>query len=97
MEKLGSSSGGKGGNIGDKKYVCIYLLTPSLLVNGLESLADLEATPLYLVSGIHAVPFCGCYLPSSMVGVIISVKKYLSLSCAYPGLLPVEYFQRATL
>ena len=62
--------------------IFISLLTSSLLNNGLASLSDLEATPLELVYGIHKVPFCGFYLPSLMVGVLISVNKYLNLARA---------------
>ena len=69
--------------------IFIPLLTSSLLNNGLALLSDLEATPLELVYGIHKVPFCGCYLPSLMVGVLISVNKYLNLARAYPELPPV--------
>ena len=97
LEKLGSGSDGIGANIETKKDVCLSLLMSSLLANGLESLVDLEANPLEFVSGIHKVPFCGCYLPSSMVGVLISVNKYLILACAYPGLLPVVDLQIVTL
>ena len=68
--------GGK--NLGEEKDICLTLLTLSLLSNGLASLEDLEATPLELVSGIHKVIICGCYLPSSMVGDPTFVKKYLS-------------------
>ena len=77
--------------------VFISLLTLSLLTNGLASLSDLEATPLELVSGIHKIPFCGCYLSSLMVGVLIFVKKYLNLARAYPELPPVVYLKGVTL
>ena len=62
--------------------VFISRLTSSILTNGLASLSDIEATPLELVSGIHKVPFCGCYLPSSIVRVLIYVEDYLSLAYA---------------
>ena len=58
LKKLGYGQDGKGKNIGEKKDVCIYLLTSSLLANGLTSLLGLEANPLELVSCIHKVPFC---------------------------------------
>ena len=82
LEKLGNGKGGKGNNLEEKKDVCLYLLTLSLLANGLVLLPNLEATPLELVSGIHKVHFCGCYLPSSIVRVLIYVEEYLSLACA---------------
>ena len=88
LEKLGDGLAG-GKNLGHKKDACLYLLCLSLLANGLASLTDLEATPLELVSSIHKVNFCGCYLPSSMVEVLTSVKKYLRLARAYPGIPPV--------
>ena len=97
MAKLGSDLDEKDVNLDTKKAKCIYLLASYLLSNGLESLEDLEATPLELVYGIHKVPFCGCYLPSSMVGVLISVKKYLSLDLAYPSPPPVIDLKRVTL
>ena len=77
--------------------VFISRLTSSILTNGLASLSDIEATPLELVSGIHKVPFCGCYLPSLMVGLLISVKKYLNLARAYPDLPPVVDLKGVTL
>ena len=40
-------------------------------------------TPLELVSGINKVHFCGFYLPLLIVGVLISVKKYLILARVY--------------
>ena len=97
LEKLGSGSDGIGANIETKKDVCLSLLMSSLLANGLESLVDLEANPLEFVSGIHKVPFCGCYLPSSMVGVLTNVKKYPSLARDYPGIIPVVDLKRVTL
>ena len=88
MEKLGIGLDDKGVNFKINKDKCISLLTSSLLYNSLESLEDLEATPLKLLSSIHKVYFCGCYLPYLMVGVLISVKKYLRLAHVYPGLPP---------
>ena len=70
-----------GKTLGEKKDIFISLLTSYILTNGLVSLEDLEVNPLELVSGIHKVPFNGCYLPSSMVGALTSVNKYLSLAC----------------
>ena len=83
----------KSGNDKDKEdfdidteiETCLTLLIPSLLQNDLDYLEDLEATPLDLVSGINKVHFCGCYFPLLIVGVLISVKKYLSLACVYPS------------
>ena len=75
----------------------ISLLTSSLLTNCLASLSYLDATPLELVSGIHKVPFCRCYLPSLIVGFHISVKKYLNLARAYPELPPVVDLKGVTL
>ena len=69
-----------------KRAKCITLLTNVLLQNSLASLEKLEATPLELVYVVHKVPFLGCYLPLSIVGVLISVKNYISLSRVYPGL-----------
>ena len=89
LEKLGDGEDGKGESIREKKYIFLSLLLLYLLANGLEVLLDFEDNLLELVSVIHKVPFCGCYLPSSMVGFIISVKKYLSLDFAYPGIPPV--------
>ena len=86
-----------GKTLGEKKDIFISLLTLSLLTNGFALLEDLEATPLELVSGIHKVPFNGCYLPSSMVGALTPVKKYLSLDRFYPGLPPIVGMQRVTL
>ena len=60
--------------------VFISLLMLSLRTDGLASLSDIEATPLELVSGINKVLFFGCYLPSLMVRVLISVKNYLNLA-----------------
>ena len=97
LENLGYVQDGKGENLGERKDFCLSLLTFSLLANGLASLLDLETPPMELVSGIHNVPFCGCYLPSSMVEVLISVKKYLKLACTYPGIPPVVDMKRATL
>ena len=82
LEKLGDGQDGKRNNLREKKDVCPSLLTLSLLANGLVLLPNLEATPLELVSGIHKVPFCGCYLPSSIVRVLIYVEDYLSLAYA---------------
>ena len=97
MAKLGSDLDEKDVNLDTKKEKCLYLLTSSLLSNGPELLEDIEATPLELVSGIHKVPFCGCYLPLSMVGFLISVKNYLSLARVYPGLPPVVGMLRVML
>ena len=63
LEKLGGFLHG-GKNLGEKNYICLTLLTLSLISNGLASFEDLEATPLDLVSVIHKVPFCGFCLPS---------------------------------
>ena len=82
MEKLGDGQDGKMNNLGENKDVFLSLLTLYLLANGLVLLSDLEATPLELVSVIHKVPFCGCYLPSSIVRVLIYVEDYLSLAYA---------------
>ena len=77
--------------------VFISLLTSSLLTNGLSLLSDSEATTLELVSVINKFPLCGCYLPSMMVGVLISVKKYLNLDRTYPDLPPMVDLKGVTL
>ena len=84
-------------DIDTKSKTCLTLLSQYLLQNGLNSLEELEATPLELLSGINKVPFNGCYLPLLMVGVLISVKKYLSLACVYPGINPVVGMLRVML
>ena len=80
-----------------KRAKCITLLTNVLLQNSLASLEKLEATPLELVYVVHKVPFLGCYLPLSIVGVLISVKNYLRLACVYPVLPLVLGMLRVTL
>ena len=80
-----------------ERETCLTLLTLSILQNGLKSLENLEANPLVLVSGIHKVLFCGCYLPLLIVGVLIYVKKYPILARVYPGLTPVIGMFRVTL
>ena len=97
LEKLGIGHDSKGKSLGEKKDACIFLLASSLVADGLASLSDLEANPLELVSGIHKVHFCCCYLPSSMVGVLTNVKKYPSLDRDYPGIIPVVDLKRVTL
>ena len=60
----------------DKKIAkFLTLLTSSLLHNGLELLKDLETTPFKLVSSIYKVPFCGCYLSLSIMGIFIIFKE----------------------
>ena len=85
LDKLGDNKDKYGPDIDTKRSKCLTLLTQYLLQNGLELLEELEANPLELVSGIHKVPFLSCYLPILMVGVLISVKKYLSLALVYPA------------
>ena len=97
LENLGDDKDEDGLNIDTKKETCLTLLTLSLLQNGLNYLEDIEATPLELVSGIHKVPFCGCHLTITMVGVLFSMKKYLSLACVYPGINPVVGMLRVML
>ena len=80
-----------------KKEACLILLTKLIRVNGLKYLEDLCATPLELVSGIHEGSAHGCYLPLSIVGDLISVKKFLSLARVYPGLLPVVSLNKVSL
>ena len=75
-------------NLDTKRTTCLTLLTLSLLQNSIESLEELEATPLKLVSAIHNVPFHGCYLPLSIVGVLISVKKVPQYSLLLPRAYP---------
>ena len=84
-------------DIDTKRENCLTILSSYLLQNGLELLEELEATPLELVSDIHKFPFIGCYLPLLMVGVLIYVKKYLSLARVYPGLPPMVGMLRFTL
>ena len=79
---------GKGPSIDEEIFMknmskCLTLLTKSLLYNGLESLEDLYATPLDLVSDVHKSYAHGGYLPLLMVGVIISVNKYLTMAQYY--------------
>ena len=50
-----------------KKDDFFVLLTKSLHYNCLGPLKDLDATPLYLVSGVHKGYAHGDYLPLSMV------------------------------
>ena len=97
LENLGDDKDEDGLNIDTKKETCLTLLTLSILQNGLKSLENLEANPLVLVSGIHKVLFCGCYLPLLIVGVLIYVKKYPILARVYPGLTPVIGMFRVTL
>ena len=91
---------GKGPSIDEEIFMknmskCLTLLTKSLLYNGLESLEDLYATPLDLVSGIHKGSAHGGYIPLLMVGALISVNFFLSLSRSYPGLPPVVTLYRS--
>ena len=58
-----------------KKDTCHYLLTSSILANGITTLEYLEVTPLALVHGIYKVPFIGRYLPPPMVGPLVSAKE----------------------
>ena len=81
----------------DKKIAkFLTLLTSSLLHNGLELLKDLETTPFKLVSSIYKVPFCGCYLSLSIMGILLFLKK-LSLACVYPEIPPLVGMPRDTL
>ena len=80
-----------------KTTMCITLLTKFLLQNGLESLEELEETPLELVSVIYKSTDHVYYLPLFIVGALISVKNYLGLARVYPGLPPVLGMLRVTL
>ena len=73
LDKLGDDKDKYGLDIDTKREKFLTLLTLSLLQNVLESLEYIEATILDLVSSIHKVPFCGCYLPLSVVVVLISI------------------------
>ena len=93
---------GKGTNISkykfnNKKDKCINLLINSLHYNGLESLKYLDLTPLDLVLGVHKGSAHGDYLPVSMVGALISVKKFFRLEQSYPGLPSVVYLDMILL
>ena len=68
---------GREAKLKEKKDTFLSLLTSSLIINGMTTLYDWEATPLALVSGIQKVPFNGQYLPPSMVLPLISAKAYL--------------------
>ena len=70
-----------------KKNQWLHILTNSLQFHGLETLNDLYGTPLELVQGVHNCTVHWVYLPLAMVLGPISVKKYLTLAKAYPGLL----------
>ena len=77
-----------------KKHECIVLLTKYLCYNGLESLKDLDLTPLDLVSGVHKGSTHGGYLSLSMIGSLISVKKFLTLAQSYLDLPSVVNMDR---
>ena len=74
LDKLGDDKDKYGLDLDMKRAKCLTLLTQSLLQNGLKYLEELEATTLDLVSGIHKVTFCGCYLPFSKVGFYLREK-----------------------
>ena len=78
----------------NKNHECLVLLTNYLCYNGLESLKDLDLTPLDLVSGVHKGSTHGGYLSLSMIGSLISVKKFLTLAQSYPGLPSVVNMDR---
>ena len=69
----------------------------SLLANGIATLDNLEANPLVLVSGIFKAPFNGRYLPTSILGALISAKQYLSLERVYLGIPPIKGLSRTVL
>ena len=56
LAKLDNDNDKEDVNLDTKISTCFTLLTSSLLHNGLESLEDLEATSLELVSDIYKVP-----------------------------------------
>ena len=62
LNKLGDNKDDKKLDIDTRKSTHITLLTKSLLQNCLNSLEELEVTPLKLVSGIHKATAYGCYL-----------------------------------
>ena len=84
-------------NFAKDKGKCLNLLTNYLHYNFLESLEDLDATPLDLVSVFRKVYVHDGYLPLSVVGALISVKFFLSLAQSYPGIPPVVSLDRASL
>ena len=88
LNKLGDDTYEEDLYLYTKITMCLTLLSQYLLQKGLESLEELEETPLDLVPGIHKVPFHGCYLPLSIVGVLIYVKKYPSIARVYPRTPP---------
>ena len=80
-----------------KKNNCLVLLTNYLCYNGLNSLEDLDLTPLYLVSGLNKGSTYGGYLPLSMFEALIYVNKYLTMEHYYPGLPSVVNMDRFSL
>ena len=76
---------------------CLTLLTNSLRYNGPESLDELDKTPLDLVYVIHKGSAHGGYLPLSMVGALIFVKKFLSMARSHPAPPPVVGLNRSSL
>ena len=67
LKEWGNSPSADGNLFGTKKYTCLTLLTNLLRVNSFESLGDVDATTLELVSGIHEGSAHGAYLPLLIV------------------------------
>ena len=74
MDKLGDNKDKYVLNIDTNIVKGLTLLTLSLLHNGIKLMKELEAILSELVSGIHKVTFCGCYLPFSKVGFYLREK-----------------------
>ena len=97
LEEWGNSTGAYGNLFWTKKDASLTLVTNSLCVNGFESLEGVDVNPLDLVFCIHRDSANGAYLTLSMVGALISVKKFLKIAKIYPGLPPVESLDKASL
>ena len=91
---------GKGPNLSDQNFKNnndFVILTNPLCYNCLGSLKDLDPFTMDLVSGVHKDSGHGGYLPLYMVGSLISVKKFLTLTQDYQVLPSVVDIDRTLL
>ena len=80
-----------------KRDFCLTLITSSLAVNGMRSLAYLEGMPSDLLTMIPKATLLGRYIPHQMVAVLVLAKQYLSLRRIHPSLPDIQDVRRLQL
>ena len=85
------------GDLTSKIDTCLTLITSSLTRNDLRSLGDLGMMQETILTNISKITSSLCFMPNTLVSVLVMVKKYLSLKCIHPSLPAIKDVTRLQL